>query len=107
MATVMTPSAAAALSGVPVDKSGVGSAVLNTSRQVGGSMGIAVMGAIMAHAIGDRRTPQAFAAGFMDGFSTALVVAGLIACGGVIVAATLVRAHVRRDEAAAPIEVAA
>jgi EmrB/QacA subfamily drug resistance transporter len=107
MATVMTPSAAAALSGVPVDKSGVGSAVLNTSRQVGGSMGIAVMGAIMAQAIGDRRTPQAFAAGFMDGFSMALVVAGLIACGGVIVAATLVRGHVRRDEAAAPIEVAA
>jgi EmrB/QacA subfamily drug resistance transporter len=107
MATVMAPSAAAALSGVPVDKSGVGSAVLNTSRQVGGSFGIALMGAIMAHAIGDARAPEAFTVGFMDGFSTALVVGGFIACGGAIVAATLVRSHVRRDEAAAPMEAAA
>ena len=33
---------------VPVDKAGVGSAVLNAFRQVGGSVGIALMGAIMA-----------------------------------------------------------
>ena len=33
---------------VPVDKAGVGSAVLNSVRQVGGALGIAVMGAIVA-----------------------------------------------------------
>ena len=49
MALTMTPSAAAAIRGVPVDKAGVGSAVLNASRQVGGSLGIAFMGAIVAH----------------------------------------------------------
>ena len=51
MALVMTPSAAAAMSGVSVDKAGVGSAVLNSARQVGGSIGIALIGAIMAHEI--------------------------------------------------------
>jgi hypothetical protein len=88
---VMTPSAAAALAGVPVAKSGVGSAVLNSCRQVGGSLGIAVIGAIMANEIGNSRTPEAF----VHGFSTALDVAALIALGGAVVAATLVRARPR------------
>ena len=48
MALTMTPSAAAATRSVPVDKAGVGSAVLNSARQVGGTMGIAIMGAIVA-----------------------------------------------------------
>ena len=41
---------------VPVDKSGVGSAVLNAMRQVGGSVGIALMGAIVADR-GSGRSP--------------------------------------------------
>ena len=48
MALTMTPTAAAATRAVPVDKAGVGSAVLNAFRQVGGSVGIALMGAIVA-----------------------------------------------------------
>src|SRR5919106_1065744 len=48
MASVMTPMTAAALGSVPVAKAGVGSGVLNTFRQVGGALGIAVMGAIVA-----------------------------------------------------------
>ena len=97
MALTMTPSAAAAVRAVPVDKSGVGSAVLNAFRQVGGSLGIAVMGAIMAQAAGERRTPEAF----IDGFSTALVVAAAIAFAGALVAAAMVRRHPR--PAAAPV----
>ena len=50
MALTMTPTTAAAMSSVPVDKAGVGSAVLNSMRQVGGSLGIAVMGAVVASA---------------------------------------------------------
>jgi EmrB/QacA subfamily drug resistance transporter len=102
MALVMTPSAAAAMSGVPVDKAGVGSAVLNSFRQVGGSLGIALMGAIMANEIGDRRAPEAF----VDGFSSALLVAALIAFAGAIVAAALVRSHGHHG-VAAPAEAAA
>ena len=71
MALTMTPSAAAAVRSVPVDKSGVGSAVLNSFRQVGGSVGIAVMGAIVAHSVGGRPTPERF----VEGFSNALLVA--------------------------------
>jgi EmrB/QacA subfamily drug resistance transporter len=69
MPLVMTPASAAALSGVPVDKAGVGSAVLNSSRQVGGSLGIALMGTIIAHAIGGSRAPEAFVHGFRSRFS--------------------------------------
>jgi EmrB/QacA subfamily drug resistance transporter len=89
MALTMTPSAAAAVRSVPVQKAGVGSAVLNSFRQVGGSVGIALMGAIMAHQIGGRRTPQAF----VHGLSTALLVAAGIAFAGALVAALLVRPH--------------
>jgi EmrB/QacA subfamily drug resistance transporter len=89
MACTMTPSAAAATRSVPVDKAGVGSAVLNSARQVGGTMGIAVMGAIMAAEAGGERTPAAF----MDGFQAALTVAAAIALLGAVVAFLLVRPH--------------
>jgi EmrB/QacA subfamily drug resistance transporter len=97
MSMVMTPSAAAAVRALPVDKAGVGSAVLNAFRQVGGSMGIAVIGAIMAHEIGDLRGPAVFRQKelFVDGFSTALTVAALIAVLGAVVSFALVRAHDR------------
>ncbi len=87
--SVMTPASAAALSGVPVDKAGVGSAVLNTSRQVGGSIGIALMGAIMAHELGGSLRPEAF----VHGLSVALVVAAVIAFAGALVAVTTIRSH--------------
>ncbi len=95
MALVMTPSAAAAVRALPVDKSGVGSAVLNASRQVGGSMGIALMGAIMAHQIGGLTGPEVFRQPerFIDGFSTTLLVAAVIALAGAVVSFVLVRPH--------------
>jgi EmrB/QacA subfamily drug resistance transporter len=103
MALTMTPSAAAAIRSVPVDKSGVGSAVLNSFRQVGGSIGIAVMGAIVAHGIGGRAGKQPF----VDGLSTALEVAALIAFAGAVVAAVLVRSHAGQEGEAAAVEAAA
>jgi EmrB/QacA subfamily drug resistance transporter len=98
MPAVMTPGSAAALSGVPVDKAGVGSAVLNSSRQVGGSIGIALMGAIMAHEIGASRAPEPF----VHGLSVALVVAAAIAFAGALVAVTMVRSHAVPGRAAEP-----
>jgi MFS family permease len=97
MAMVMTPSAAAAVRALPVDKSGVGSAVLNAFRQVGGSMGIAVIGAIMAGELGDLRGPGIFRQPelFVDAFSTSLTVAALIAVLGAVVSFVLVRPHDR------------
>jgi EmrB/QacA subfamily drug resistance transporter len=108
IALVMTPSAAAAVRALPVDKSGVGSAVLNAFRQVGGSMGIALMGAIMANEVGRASGPEVFRdpQRFVDGFSTTLQVAAGISLLGAVVAAVLVRPHEREpapDEAVAEI----
>ena len=92
MGTTMTPTTAAAMSGVPVDKAGVGSAVLNSMRQVGGSLGIAVMGAIVASgvssALASGSTPQE---AFLNGFHDALRVAALLALAGAVVATVAIR----------------
>ena len=59
MAMTMSPMTSAAMGSVPVDKAGVGSGVLNSFRQVGGSLGIALMGAILASYLHARRARQA------------------------------------------------
>ena len=97
MSLTMTPSAAAIIGSVPTDKAGVGSAVMNSMRQVGGSIGVALIGAIIAAKVGDRRSPEAF----VDGFSTALVVASVFAFVGAVVAAVTVRKV--RHEAPVPL----
>jgi len=69
--------------------------VLNAFRQVGGSMGIALMGAIMAQQVGGLKGPEVFRdpARFVDGFSTSLLVASMIALAGAVVSFVLVRPH--------------
>ena len=88
MAMAMAPTTAAAMGSVPVDKAGVGSAVINSMRQVGGSIGIAVLGAIVATQFDpDRPTPH----DFVNGFQLSTRVAAGIAFAGVLVAAFGVR----------------
>jgi sugar phosphate permease len=88
----MTPTTAAAMGAVQRDKAGVGSAVLNSARQVGGSLGIAITGAIVASGIssglaaGDSR-PDAFVNGLHNG----LLVAAAIALVGSLVGFATVR----------------
>ena len=102
MAITMTPTAAAATRAVPVEKSGVGSAVLNAMRQVGGSLGIALMGAIVAAEASGRPGLE----GFMAGFERSLLVAAVIAFAGAIVAFVLVRQEAEHEPVAA-VELAA
>jgi MFS family permease len=99
MSLTMTPATAAAIGSVPVAKAGVGSGVLNTFRQVGGALGIAVMGAIVAAHIDIPPGTPGFPDQFMDGFSAALRVAAVIAMTGAIAAAALIRRY-RHVEAA-------
>jgi MFS family permease len=89
MALAMTPTTAAAMGAVPVDKAGVGSGVLNSSRQVGGSLGIAVMGALVASQVTSPPTVE----GFVDGYHLALYVAAGIAFVGACVAMLTVRKY--------------
>jgi EmrB/QacA subfamily drug resistance transporter len=69
MAMSMSPTTATAMSAVPVDKAGVGSAVLNSMRQVGGSLGIE----------------------FVHGLHHALLVSAAIAFAASIVAVSTIR----------------
>jgi EmrB/QacA subfamily drug resistance transporter len=80
MGMTMTPVTAAAMSAVSVDKAGVGSAVLNSARQVGGSLGIAVMGAIVAGS-----------SNYLTGFHDALRVGAILCLAGAVVAVLAIR----------------
>jgi len=76
---------------VPVDKAGVGSGVLNSFRQVGGSLGIALMGAILASYLhGSPRTPAA-AQEYVNGMHAALAVSAVISFAAAIVAVVTIR----------------
>ena len=90
MAMTMSPMTAAAMGAVPVDKAGVGSGVLNSFRQLGGSLGIAVMGAILASYLHHPPRPLA-AQDFVDGLHAALLVAAAITFVAAIVAVVTVR----------------
>jgi EmrB/QacA subfamily drug resistance transporter len=91
MALVMTPTTAAAMGSVPVDKAGVGSAVINSMRQVGGSLGIAVMGAVVATQVTTDIPGPRYAEEFTKGYHDALYVGAAITVGAAIIAVTMVR----------------
>src|SRR5690349_11158379 len=80
MAITMTPATAAAMGSVPVDKAGVGSAVLNAFRQVGGSFGVAIMGAVVASQVHVRPNPldPVWVRQFVHGYHLALYVAAAV-----------------------------
>jgi MFS family permease len=95
MATATSPTTAAAMSGVPAAKAGVASAVLNSFRQVGGSLGIALLGAILTTGIRTARSAgQPPSAAFMHGFTSALHVASGIALAAAVFAALVIRRRI-------------
>jgi EmrB/QacA subfamily drug resistance transporter len=104
MAITMAPTTAAAMGSVPVAKAGVGSAVINSMRQVGGSLGIAVMGALVATTVSVSPFNSAFPHQFVDGYHRALHVGAAIALAGAIVAVATVRKvrHAEPHAAAEP-----
>src|SRR5437870_1119210 len=108
MSFVMTPMSAAAMGAAPVAKAGVASGVLNTFRQVGVALGIAIMGAIVADraaaaARGGATRPEAF----VHGLTFGMKVSAAICFGAAIAAAVLVRKYRHAEDAAQPVEVAA
>jgi EmrB/QacA subfamily drug resistance transporter len=115
MAISMTPTVAAAMSSVDVDKAGVSSAVLNSFRQVGGSLGIALMGAVLLHTANSwaaEPAQQALAArrgrdvvktlAFVHGYRSSLLLAAGVALAAAIVALLAIRPHHLRHQAARP-----
>src|SRR5262249_55782247 len=91
MAITMAPTTSAAMASVPVDKAGVGSAVINSMRQVGGSLGIAIMGTLVASAISVKPFDPRFTDQFVSGYHRALHVGAAILLAGAVIAVTSVR----------------
>jgi EmrB/QacA subfamily drug resistance transporter len=95
------------ISGVAPTESGLVSALLNVGRQLGGSLGIALMGAIATTVAKDqlpigRPTHEAINQALTSGFSAAFEVAGLIALIGFLTAFATVRHGARKEPEADP-----
>ena len=91
MGLTMAPTTAAAVGSVPVDKAGVGSAVINAMRQVGGSLGIAVMGTLVATSVTVGQLNPSYPAQFVEGYHRALYAGAAILLGGAVLAVLTVR----------------
>ncbi len=91
MAITMAPTTTAAMSSVPVDKAGVGSAVINSARQVGGSLGIAIMGTVIAAQVSVSALDPRYPAQFVEGWHRALYVGAAILAAGAVVAVVTIR----------------
>jgi EmrB/QacA subfamily drug resistance transporter len=88
MALVMSPMSTAAMNAVAESKAGIASGVLSMNRMIGGTLGIAVIGAVFQGlAPAGVRDPAAF----VHAFATAMWVATGVAIAGAVVAVTLIR----------------
>jgi predicted MFS family arabinose efflux permease len=103
MAITMAPTTSAAMGSVPIAKAGVGSAVINSMRQVGGSVGIAVMGALVATqlSVTSPRDPR-YAAQFVDGYQLAVHVGSVLVLVGAVLSVLLVRQVRHAEPSGAP-----
>jgi EmrB/QacA subfamily drug resistance transporter len=86
----------AAVSGIAEHEAGLASGLINTSQQVGGAVGLAVLSAISINVIGTSHDPAILTQGFRDAF---LAGAG-IAAVGLIATLTLVRSRDSRAHVA-------
>ncbi len=103
MAVTMAPTTAAAMASVPVDKAGVGSAVINSMRQVGGSLGIAIMGALVATTVSVQPFDPRYAGEFVPGYHRALHVgAAILLAGAAIAVVTIRKVHHAEERQGAP-----
>jgi EmrB/QacA subfamily drug resistance transporter len=81
-AMVNAPITNTAVSGMPPAQAGVAAAVASTSRQVGGSLGVAVIGSAAGHAAGaDFATASHTAWWIIAGCGTAVLVLGAVTTG--------------------------
>jgi EmrB/QacA subfamily drug resistance transporter len=109
IALVMSPMSTAAMNAVSVQKAGIASGVLQMSRMIGGTVGVAATGAIFQSELGTGFDPAALAtageaarAAFVDALGSALTLAAALALLGLVVSVTLVRRGSKRDDVTQP-----
>jgi EmrB/QacA subfamily drug resistance transporter len=94
IALTMSPMTSAAMNAVAVEKAGIASGILSMFRMVGGSLGVAVTGAIFQGVAGSSfgaASPQQF----VDGLGEAMLVSAAVALAGAAIAAAAIRAKPR------------
>jgi EmrB/QacA subfamily drug resistance transporter len=99
---VIAPSFASATLGVPRQDTGVASAMVNTSQQVGGSIGTALLSTMAVSATTDylaANGPQVIQQAAVEGYTTAFWWAAAIFALGALVTGSLLRSGVRREMA--------
>jgi len=77
----------AAMSGVGDSEAGLASGLINTTQQVGGALGLAILSAISISITGSSRVPQVLT----DGFHSAFLAGAGIAAIGLVATLTLIR----------------
>jgi EmrB/QacA subfamily drug resistance transporter len=96
IAMTMSPMTSAAMNAVAVQKAGLASGILSMFRMVGGSLGIAVSGAIFQAQVGssfESASPQQF----VEGLSSAMTVSAIVALFGAAVGLLAIRTGGRRE----------
>jgi EmrB/QacA subfamily drug resistance transporter len=105
IAMTMSPMTSAAMNAVPVQKAGVASGVLSMFRMVGGSLGVAVTGAIFQARVGtsfETASPQQF----VDALGFAMTVCAAVALTGAAIGAIAIRAKKNNGEHRLTVEAA-
>lgn len=88
----MIPTTATALAVAPAEKAGMASGVVSTFRQLGGTLGLALMAALVAtRAAGTSLDQPAGRAAFVGGIALAYGVTALVALAGAAVAFLSIR----------------
>jgi hypothetical protein len=95
---VNAPVTNAAVSGMPRAQAGVASAIATTSRQFGQTLGVAVVGAIVASHVGESVNGDLSAAS-SPGWWTLTACGGLVLVLGVLATTTRAKASARRTAA--------
>jgi len=98
------PMTIAGMQGVMPADAGVASGLLNTSRQVGGAVGLAVVNAIAASFAVAGVTGPATAESLAHGYRVALLVLAMLALVGAVLSSTLLAPASAAEAAEAPVE---
>jgi MFS family permease len=98
----LAPTVATAAFGVPARDSGIASAMVSTSQQVGGAIGTALLSTVAASAVTDFVTnrgpaPEVLRQAAVEGYATAFWWAAAIFAVGALVCGRLLRPHVRPE----------